>query len=111
MVRPELDIESKGSRLRLSGEIDMSTADLLAPAIAGATAHGSPVLLEISAVTFLDSTGIRELLAALRAMLEGCILLHGVRGGVARVLEVTGVAGIPRMHVIPCEEFALVETH
>ena len=51
------------------------------------------LVVDLSQVTFLDSTGIRELILAERALARrgGRLVVCGARGVVRRCLEVTGV--------------------
>jgi anti-sigma B factor antagonist len=54
------------------GELDMATAPVLDEAVAGVLAHGrvEAVVVDLSGVQFLDSSGIRTLLQARRAASE-----------------------------------------
>lgn len=48
-----------------TGELDLSTAPLLEEALAAAEAtDATPIILDIDAVSFIDSTGLRALLEA-----------------------------------------------
>ena len=80
-------------RILVRGELDMSAAPDLTAAIAGAQAAGGNVLLDLSAVTFLDSSAIGALVASGREMGEaGGRLQIGPRSDVVRrVLEITGL--------------------
>jgi anti-sigma B factor antagonist len=53
--------------IRAVGEIDLSTAPRLRAALEAARAHGTTTLLDMSAVSFIDSNGLRVLLEAARA--------------------------------------------
>lgn len=76
------------------GELDMSVAPGLADAITGASSAGVSVLLDLSGVTFLDSSAIGALVASGREVTEGGGRLQiGPRSDiVTRVLEITGLA-------------------
>lgn len=51
--------------LTLSGELDIATADQLTDALAGlAPRPGDNLTIDLSAVSFMDSTGLRVLIAA-----------------------------------------------
>jgi anti-sigma B factor antagonist len=57
-VRTEVQEES--ARLRVSGELDIATAPRLEDAVAGVLTQGvSRVLIDLSGVTFVDSSGLR----------------------------------------------------
>jgi anti-anti-sigma factor len=78
----------------VSGEIDLETASRLGEELQGAMREVAPdVVVDLSAVTFMDSTGLKVLIAAqLRAGLAGGgITLVGLRRAVRRVFDVTGV--------------------
>jgi anti-sigma B factor antagonist len=80
--------------LRLTGEIDMYTAGSVREAALDAMRkHAANIRIDLSGVTFLDSTGLEVLLATRRrATLEGGELqLVDPARTVVRVLEVTGV--------------------
>jgi len=92
-------------RVRAAGEIDLATAPLLAAAIDEASADGGPVLLDLSAVTFIDSTGLGVILHAHGALGErfrgmpspACERLFDIAGVRKRLLlveaEGAGLAG------------------
>ena len=86
----------------LDGELDMATVPLLDIAIADAVAVGGPITIDLSHMTFIDSTGVRAILKAVKALPSGCIILHGVHGGIQRILEITGVDLAPNIHIIQC---------
>jgi anti-sigma B factor antagonist len=86
----------------LAGEIDLATAPIIEAAIGDAVASGGPITLDVSQVSFLDSSGIGIIVAALKHLPSGCIVLHGVVPHVQRALDLTGVTEIPNLHTIPC---------
>jgi len=79
-------------RIELRGELDMSAAPGLSEAMAK-TGGEVTVVLDLSGVTFLDSSAIAALVAAGRNIREGGGRLQiGPRSEiVARVLEITGL--------------------
>jgi anti-anti-sigma factor len=96
-------ITSDGSRMFfLSGELDMATLPLMETAIAPAIAKGGPVTLDLSHLTFIDSSGVSSIIRHLKALPSGCIVLHGVRNAAERVMEIMGVKAAENLHVIPC---------
>lgn len=99
----DFDITSAGPpTFRLRGELDMATAPLMEVAIANAIAQGGPITLDLSHVTFVDSSGVGAILKALRALPSGCIVLHGVRRSVQKVVDLMNVGEASNLHVIPC---------
>jgi anti-sigma B factor antagonist len=80
--------------IRLRGELDMASAELLASAIKNASAgEGSGrVIVDLAGVRFMDSAGLRVLLRANLASEQDGGRLRLRRGprSVQRVFEVTG---------------------
>ena len=86
-------------RIALEGELDLASADALEAELDAALAGGSRVVLDMAELTFIDSTGIALLVAALgRAGDEGQLGFLPSRSlAVNRVLQVTGVdSRLPR---------------
>jgi anti-anti-sigma factor len=94
-----LSIE-QGKSIRLAGELDMSSASQLSEVVDVAVAHGGTILVDISELTFMDSTGINVFLrAAISLRGRGCIVLHGEQDRVRRVLDLVRLDGsIPNLH-------------
>ncbi|MFJ8826604.1 STAS domain-containing protein [Streptomyces sp. NPDC102467] len=91
------------SLLTARGEIDASSAPELAEALAGHVGEtGEPprTVLDLGAVTFMDSTGINALLIAHRATdaAGGWIRLACLDGPVLRVVELVGVDSVIACH-------------
>ena len=81
-------------RVHVAGEVDMCTAAQLATAARQAiTGHPHGILIDLSAVAFLDAAGITALLASRRAADEQGIRMRAVNpcGVVRRVLAITDV--------------------
>jgi anti-sigma B factor antagonist len=93
MFGVEQVVEGDRVSVKVTGDIDLATADKVGEALTEALAKGTAVWVDLSAVTFLDSTGIRALVQAHRkASGQGTNLyVHGAQQWVAKVLEVTGV--------------------
>ena len=79
--------------IRVKGELDMAAAPELTGAIVGSQG-GSRITLDLSGVTFLDSSAIGALVASGREVTDsGRRLEIGPRSDiVTRVLEITGLA-------------------
>ena len=84
------------TRVSLSGELDMLSASCLGDALADA-AHGSmAVILDLSQLTFMDSSGLHAILTARNRLSEaGCrfVILRGSHQ-VQRLFELSGVDGV-----------------
>jgi anti-anti-sigma factor len=78
--------------IRATGELDRSTADGLRAALDAARADGVTTLLDLSAVSFIDSAGLRVLLrsaGAVDAHHWGCFIVRA-SSAVRRLVEVSG---------------------
>ena len=85
--------------IAVSGDLDMATADAFASALEPGLAQGGPVPIDLSGVTFMDSTGVYALVDAAAALGDrGCVIVHGAHGGVAKIIELTGLADT-RVHI------------
>ncbi|MEV0157250.1 STAS domain-containing protein [Micromonospora sp. NPDC050686] len=85
------------ARLHLAGELDMSSAPELNAAIDRLAAEGArQLLIDLSELTFCDSTGIAAFVRGdnLAAADGGWLRVTGATGRVHRVLQVTGLAGV-----------------
>jgi anti-sigma B factor antagonist len=90
--------EDAGARVVTAvGEVDVSTAPELRERL-HEIPEGSTVVVDLSGVTFLDSTGLGVLVAALKRVREGegegDLRLVVSRPQVTKVLEVTGLASV-----------------
>jgi anti-sigma B factor antagonist len=76
----------------VAGEIDVETAPRLRDALVEAVADGEQVVVELSSVTFMDSTGLAALVVARRvAEARGVRLrLRGVPPPVMSLITATG---------------------
>lgn len=84
------------SLVTVCGDVDLATAAQFQEELARAVAGGLPVVLDCSAVAFIDSMGLRSLLHATeKAEAEGVQLrLAAVSAPVARILDLAGLSEI-----------------
>jgi anti-sigma B factor antagonist len=77
----------------LAGECDLSVRDALTEALTDAVDRAPVVVVDLAAVTFLDSSGVHALVTAHRAARaqDRRVYVAGAVGVVADVLELTGV--------------------
>ena len=91
----EVETSTEGDRaiVMLAGECDLTTRVGLSSVLLDAVARASDVVVDLAAVTFLDSSGIHELVAAHHAARErgGRLYVRNAVGVAATVLELTGV--------------------
>lgn len=92
MTQPDdlLTIAAHGDRLVARGEIDAHTAPSLGAAI---DAAGSAVTLDLSAVDFVDSSGLRVLIDAHQRLADagGALTVVSPSSAVSRLFEISGV--------------------
>ena len=81
--------------LRLAGDLDTMSAPVFIEQFRHSI-HSPAVTIDMTSVTFMDSTGIAALLTARRqGIAEGWTMtLRGLRPNVARVLSITGLDAI-----------------
>ena len=78
--------------IKAGGELDRSTADRLSSALDAARADGVTTLLDLSAVSFIDTAGLRVLLCSGAAFdaHDRAWFIVGASSAVWRVVELTG---------------------
>jgi anti-anti-sigma factor len=97
--------------LGLDGEIDHQSVGGLTRALSVADApEGHRVVIDLSHVTFMDSSGVNALIAAYQSALaaQGWLRLVVVRGAVLRTLQLVGLDTVVPCH--PTLEDALATT-
>jgi anti-anti-sigma factor len=86
-------------RVGVRGEVDISTNEVLSQALLGATVDGTPIVVDLTECTFIDSSGVRALLVGLEAHRErdgdqpanGSFAIAACERQVRYVLETTGL--------------------
>lgn len=81
-------VEDGEQWLRVSGELEIDSAETLRRAVADALGAPGDVVVDLSGTTFIDSTGLASLLAASRevALCDRRLRVHAPAGHEARVL-------------------------
>jgi anti-sigma B factor antagonist len=116
VVAPELKVvldpasESSDSWpvLRVFGEVDIQTSPILDEELRRVVGEGvSSIIVDLSEVTFLDSTGLSVLIAGLKRCqnARGDLRLVSPRSNVRKVLEITGLIDVFHLQA-PDEERA-----
>jgi anti-anti-sigma factor len=76
-----------------AGELDIWTCPALRKALDAAADSARRLIVDLTDVTFLDSSGVGVLLdARMRGRQRGPVVLVGVAGMVRRVLQISGVS-------------------
>lgn len=86
-----------GSRLAVTGELDLATADQFAQTLRRLSASRSNVLLDLSRVQFMDSSGLNALVNVVtdaRRANRRIELRPELAPQVKRLLELTGLAPV-----------------
>jgi anti-anti-sigma factor len=92
------------SLLLLRGEFDATSSELLEKGLSRWSEDGGPMTIEMSSVTFVDSSAIHAILRAFNRAPSGCLILDGVRPSVEKVLRVVGLDRAPGIHLVPCTD-------
>lgn len=92
------EAEGERMRLRLRGELDVATAPQLEGALEQLRAKRTPVLIDLDEVEFIDSTGLRVILAAVTEAREDAWWMRVTDGSpaVRRLFELSGTADLIR---------------
>jgi len=88
-ARPfEVRLDAEGV-VWLSGELDMASVDLFSDRVI-ANVRGPQAVLDLSDLTFVDSSGIRAILRLAQACGQG-VVLRNVPDNVRNVLAISGI--------------------
>ena len=94
-----------GSGLRLVGELDLATAPILEEALRSVEQVIGSVTLDLSGLTFMDSSGIHVIVGFARSgACTGPVILDGPTNMVARALEMVGIDQVPGVEVHPADD-------
>jgi len=105
MTGAELDVTVRNQDgtavVAVAGEIDVYTSPLLQERLVEVLKDGSSsIVLDLSAVTFLDSTGLGVLTTGLKRCrsADGDLVLVTAQPNVLKVLEITGLNDVFQVH-------------
>ncbi|MHB8671737.1 MAG: STAS domain-containing protein [Acidimicrobiales bacterium] len=91
----EIGWHDSSIELKVTGEVDVATVPLLEAALAECIGAdpSRPVILDLAAVTFMDSTGLRAVVGAHKALLAqgGELRVSNARRNVAKAFRITGL--------------------
>ena len=93
-LRVEIEESPQAWSVVVRGEVDIGSAPQLEAVLDDVIARGALlVVLELEHVDFLDSSGLRVILAAANRLrdVEGSLVIGGASTAVLSVLEITGV--------------------
>jgi anti-anti-sigma factor len=87
-------------RYRLSGELDMASAEKLHDALEPIVRANGSLALDVEQLTFIDSSGLRALVQLSGRMNgAGPLVLSNVSDGVRRLLDIVGLDALPGIKV------------
>jgi anti-anti-sigma factor len=79
--------------LRLSGEFDLSSVEAFRLAVETSANPEREIILDLTDLTFLDSSGIRAILMMAQELGTNGVLLRNPQPNVRRVIELIGIEG------------------
>lgn len=82
----------------LEGELDMASAEDVLRALEGVPAEGD-LVLDLSGLSFMDSSGLRVVLQLVRGRMDGVVVLRNPSPPVHRVLEIALPGETPGVRV------------
>jgi anti-sigma B factor antagonist len=82
----------QGDVLHVLGEIDLANADEFQAAVLELANSSDAVVVDVSACKYMDSSGLRVLAAAHKAIGDRLRLVIPKTGSVHRIFEITGLA-------------------
>jgi anti-anti-sigma factor len=96
---------ANGTTLRLIGELDLSTINRLMGRLEEHVGHGrDEVILDASALAFIDSTGVKALIDVARLLGEGReLVLMGPSAPVSRTLDLLSASSFPNLVIRPAD--------
>jgi anti-anti-sigma factor len=100
---PPLQIESVegvSRSLRVSGELDVLNAELLASRLRALSSDPGDIVLDVAELAFVDSRGLQVLIETAQQLEgKGVLILRNPRSVVANLLDVTQARTIPGIRV------------
>jgi anti-anti-sigma factor len=98
----QLEPQASGKHFRAVGELDMSTADVLLSGVAAALADGfGDVVVDVSQLSFVDSSGLRALIHVSRELEgRGRLILMNPTPAVQRLLGLVQADTFPNFEVM-----------
>ena len=94
-----LTVRSRASIHYLSGEFDMLALDFFADAIMSRLDGDDPVVLDLSELTFLDSSGFYAIVQLAERPGYPSLAIRNPSPAAARVLELTRVEDVPGVQI------------
>lgn len=92
----EIDVDSEPLRVIATGELDAASASTLTSALEEATATRVGIALDLSGVTFIDSSGLRVIAAEVQRATAAStpFSVSAASDAVRRIFEMTGLTSL-----------------
>ena len=94
-----LTVRSRASIHYLSGEFDMLALDFFEDAIMSRLDGDDPVVLDLSELTFMDSSGVYAIVQLAERLGYPSLAIRNPSPAAARVLELTRVEDVPGVQI------------
>jgi anti-sigma B factor antagonist len=91
MTQLEVVATDDPRRYRLAGELDLYSVDELSEGLQSQVAAGGDLRLDLSELTFIDSSGIRALFQLNAQLVDGSLILERPSPFARRVMGVVGL--------------------
>jgi anti-anti-sigma factor len=93
-------VEGSSRALRVSGELDVLNAELLASRLRELSKSPGDILLDVTELAFVDSRGLQVLIETAQQLEgRGVLILQNPRSVVANLLNVTQAHSLPGLRV------------
>ena len=90
----EVDVDEGANLAVLRGELDLSSVETLASAVRPLVAPGGSLEIDMEAVGFVDSTGLRGLLSLVEKLgPHGRVTIVRPRRDLCRLMDILGLRG------------------
>ena len=94
-----LPLGEKSRGYRLVGELDISSADKLAEVLREECRQSGDVILDISGLKFIDSSGLHVVLDACDQLRDGRLIMRNPTAPVDRVFELAGIERVEGIRI------------
>jgi anti-anti-sigma regulatory factor len=68
--------------------------------------EGGTIIVQVSDLDFMDSTGLHALVKAATSLGDrGCLVIHGLdgKGRIRKLIDLSQIGEVRNVHVIPCD--------
>jgi anti-anti-sigma factor len=94
---------TSSTSFRVSGELDLASIECLRSGFATLVGINTEVVLDVRDLKFMDCAGLHAILDMANGLgPDGRVVLFGVQGEVARIVDVLRIADEEKVEVEPC---------